>query len=137
MLQYLEAESGTQSTLVVKKVSDTRWSARSDATKALSKGYRYFQEALKFISEDGNQKTDTHYEAITILKHLSMFETIFLVDFWAVILERFNQVSKSLQQETLELDSAIKLLKPLLDFLMSQRDQFEVFEKAKDKVEYP
>ena len=55
MLQYLKAESGTQSTLVVKKVSGTRWSARSDATKALSKGYRCFQEALKFISEDGNQ----------------------------------------------------------------------------------
>ena len=58
MLQYLKSESGTQSTLVVKNVSDTRWSARSDATKALSKGYRYSQEALKFISEDGNQKTN-------------------------------------------------------------------------------
>ena len=78
MLQYLKAESGTQSTLVVKKVSDTRWSARSDATKALSKGYRCFQEALKFISEDGNQKTDTHYEAITILKHLSKLGNCFL-----------------------------------------------------------
>ena len=59
MLQYLKAESGTQSTLVVKNVSDTRWSARSDATKVLFKGYKCFQEALKLISEDGNQKTDT------------------------------------------------------------------------------
>ena len=119
MLQYLKAESGTQSTLVVKKVSDTRWSARNDATKALSKGYRCLEEALKLISEDGNQKIDARYEAIIILKHLSKLETIFLADFWAVILERFNQVSQSLEQETLELDSAIKLLKSLLDFVMS------------------
>ena len=100
MLQYLKAENGTHSTLIVKKVSDTRWSARSDAilclATALSKGYGCFLESLKFISEDENQKTDTRYEAITY-------------DLWAVILERFNQVSKSLQQETRELDSAIKL----------------------------
>ena len=90
-------------------------------------------EALKSISEEGNQKTDTCYEAITILKHRSKLETVFLADFWAVILERFNQVNKSLQQETLELDSAIKLLKSLLDFVMSQWDQFEVFEKKRKR----
>ena len=79
-----------------------------------------------------------HYEAIIALKHLATLETVFLADFWAVILERFNQVSKSLQQETIALDSAIKLFKSLLDFVMSQWDQFEVFEKkAKDKVENP
>ena len=94
-----------------------------------------FSRSLKFISEDGNQKTDTRYEAITILKHLSKLETVFLADFWAFILDRFNQVSKSLQQETLEFDSAIKLLKSLLYFVMSQQDQFE--KKAKDKVESP
>ena len=109
MLQYLKALSGTQSTLVVKKVSDTRWSARSDATKALSKGYRYFQEALKFISEDGNQKTDTHYEAITILKHLSKLETVFLADFWDVILERFNQVSNRKHWSLIQLLNLLNL----------------------------
>jgi len=102
----------------------------------LSKGYIYFQEALKLISENVNQKVDTRYEAKAILKQLSKLETVLLADFWAVILERFNQVSKSLQHETLELQSAIKLLTSLLEFLMSLRNQFEVFEnKAKNKVE--
>ena len=37
MLQCRKAESGSESTLVLKRASDTRWSARADATKALSK----------------------------------------------------------------------------------------------------
>ena len=51
MLQCLEAESEGESTLVLKRASDTKWSARADATKALSKVYICFQEALKLISE--------------------------------------------------------------------------------------
>ncbi|XP_013776641.1 zinc finger MYM-type protein 1-like [Limulus polyphemus] len=101
--QCLKAESGSESTLVVKRASDAILSTRADATKALSKRYSYFQEALKLISEDVNQKVDTRYEANTILKQLSKLETVLLADFWAVILERFNQVSKLLQHETLEL----------------------------------
>ena len=121
---------------VLKRASDTRWSARADATKALSKGYICFQEALKLISGDVNHRANTCYEAKAVLKQLSKLETVLLADFWAVILDRFNQVNKSLQHETLELQSAIKLLTSLQEFLMSLRNQFKVFEnKAKTKVE--
>ena len=119
MLQCLKAESEGESTLVLKRDSDTRWSARADATKALSKGYICFQETLKLISEDVNQRTNTCYEAKAVLKQLSKLETVLLADFRAVILDRFNQVSKSPQHETLELQSAIKLLTSLQESLMS------------------
>ena len=108
--------------MVLKRASDTRWSARADATKVLSKGYIYFQEALNLISENVNQKVNTRYEAKAILKQLSKLETVLLADFWAVIFERFNQVSKSLQHETLELQSAIKLIASRLEFFMSLRN---------------
>ena len=42
--------------MVVKRVSDTRWSARADATKALCKCYDFIVESLHVLSEDINQK---------------------------------------------------------------------------------
>ena len=55
--------------------------------------------------------------------------------FLTVILERFNAVSKSLQKETIELQTAVNMLKSLSDFLTSQRDLFDEYkEKANEKV---
>lgn len=47
MLNNLQKKAGPDKELVVKRVSDTRWSARADATKALSCGYSSFQKALQ------------------------------------------------------------------------------------------
>lgn len=56
--------------------------------------------------------------------------------FWAVILERIDAVSKSLQKETVELQTAVNMLKSLSDFLTSQRDLFDEYEeRANEKVE--
>lgn len=40
--------------LVLKKVNDTRWSARADETKALSKGYSTIQKTLQTIAGDNS-----------------------------------------------------------------------------------
>ncbi|XP_033223026.1 zinc finger MYM-type protein 1-like [Belonocnema kinseyi] len=52
MLENLEKEDECKkySSLVLKNVSDTRWCARDDAAKALSKGYKSFQKALQSIA---------------------------------------------------------------------------------------
>ena len=55
--------------------------------------------------------------------------------FWAVILERLDAVSKSLQKEKIELQTAVNMLKSLSDFVTSQRDLFDEYEeKANEKV---
>ncbi|KAL4706096.1 hypothetical protein ACJJTC_017876 [Scirpophaga incertulas] len=56
--------------------------------------------------------------------------------FWAAILDRINGVSISLQKKTIELRTAVDLLKSLLDFLISQRDLFDDYEtKANEKTD--
>ena len=43
----------------VKRISDTRWSARKDATKALISGFDEINDALGGIVQDVEQKADT------------------------------------------------------------------------------
>jgi hypothetical protein len=134
MSKCLENEAG--SGLVLKRVTGTRWCERADATKALSYGYSSFQKALSVIAEDVKQKPETIHEAKCLLQDLSRKETAVMSVFWAVILERINAVSKSLQKETIELQTAVNMLQSLSDFLTSQRDLFDEYEeKANEKVE--
>ena len=111
-------------------MTGTRWCERADATKALSYDYSSFQKALSV-----KQKPETIYEAKCLLQVLSKKETAVMSVFWAVILERFDAVSKSLQKETIELHTAVNMFKSLSDFLTSQRDLFDKYEeKANEKV---
>ena len=71
------------------------------------------------------QKLETINEAECLLQDLSKKETAVLSVFWAVILERLNAISKSLQKYTIELQTAVNMLKSLSDFLTSQRDLFD------------
>ena len=97
-LQDKDGERQQNSTLVLKRATGTRWSARADAIKAFSQGYSSFQMALQVIAEDVNQKPDTIHEAKCLLNDLSKKENVIMVGFWAVILDRINGVSKSLQK---------------------------------------
>ena len=54
-------------------------------------------------------------------------ETGFYTGFWHVILDRFNQTSKSLPSTTTDLSTAVTLLKSLSTFVQSLRDRFEEF----------
>jgi len=93
-------------------------------------------EALSVIAEDVKQNPETVHDAKCLLQDLSKNETAVMSVFWAVILERIDAVSKSLQKETIELKVTVDLLKSLSDFLTSQRDLFDEYEeKANEKVE--
>ncbi|GFQ77847.1 zinc finger MYM-type protein 1 [Trichonephila clavata] len=61
MLQYVEKSKHSE--LVAKRVSDTRWCARADATVTLSKGFSSFQKALQVIAEDMTKKLQVIHEA--------------------------------------------------------------------------
>ena len=111
MSNCLENEAG--SGLFLKRVTGTRWSEWADATKALSYGDSNFQKALSVIAEDVKQKPETIHEAKCLLQDLSKKETAVMSVFWAVILKRFDAVSKSLQKETIELQTAVNMFKSL------------------------
>ena len=81
------------------------------------------------------QQPETIHEFKCLLQDLSKKKTAVMSVFWAVILERFDAVSKSLQKETIEIQTAVNMLKSLSDFVTSQRDLFDKYEeKANEKV---
>lgn len=52
--------------LVLKRISDTRWSARADAVLALKSGYHKIRETLKNISTSPDEKLICRLEASTL-----------------------------------------------------------------------
>ncbi|XP_055843517.1 uncharacterized protein LOC129910240 [Episyrphus balteatus] len=132
-------QNNIENGLVLKKVSFTRWCARADATKALSKGFLDFQKALQSIIEDKTQTTQTIHEARCLIKEFEKKENVIMKLFWNAILDRINAVSKSLQHPAIELTTAVDLLKSLFHFLASQRELFDEYEmqaNQKTNIEY-
>jgi hypothetical protein len=60
LTKHLEQTDGA---LTLKSLSDTRWSARANATKAVLIGYADIKSALEDISEDVQQNGGTKNEA--------------------------------------------------------------------------
>uniref|UniRef100_H2YLA9 HAT C-terminal dimerisation domain-containing protein n=1 Tax=Ciona savignyi TaxID=51511 RepID=H2YLA9_CIOSA len=59
---------------VTKALSDTRWSARYDAVRALNKGYHENMSALEELQSDENQPRDSRLVAEGFLKKLQQLE---------------------------------------------------------------
>ena len=88
-------------------MSDTRWSACADATKALSDGYVEIKSALEEIADDTEQNATTRHEADSLSKSMDLLEIAFLCDLWNTILIRFNATSKSLQSTNIDMSMAV------------------------------
>ncbi|XP_065672118.1 uncharacterized protein LOC136089946 [Hydra vulgaris] len=95
---------GNHATL--KRLSDTRWSCRSDASKSLVENFDGIHAALCHIAEDAEEKSDTRHEALCLLNKITKLEFAFMTVLWHHILKRFNAVSKFLQKIELDLHTA-------------------------------
>ncbi|KAL4105050.1 hypothetical protein QTP88_020340 [Uroleucon formosanum] len=115
---------------VLKKLSDTRWSCRAEATKAIVEGYSEIEEALTSISSDIEQKDIVRNEATHLLQKMSSLETALFATFWNDILERFNATNKMLQDPKMVLESAMRALESLKLFVESKRNDFDKYEEA-------
>ena len=102
---------------VVKSLSVTRWSARSDATRALRENYSEICSALMKIRGDENQTKATRSEASSLHSKMEQFETALLCILWDSILHRFNATSKSLQATHIELATCVSLYDSLVSFI--------------------
>jgi hypothetical protein len=114
--------------LVVKSLSDTRWSARADAVKALSAGYMAIKTALLDIGEDDQQNGTTRLKVL-----MDTLETAPISLLWNVILTRYNKTSLKLQSSTYDLKLAVDLhesLHTFTDYIHNRFDEFEA--KAKE-----
>ena len=118
----------------VKRMSDTRWSARAYATKALVKGYDEINNALVEISGDEEEKAETREEARGLATKMNQLETWILGALWHHILHRFHANSQALQSADQDLNSAVAIYESLMDFIGKQRARFEKFEAEGKKL---
>ncbi|XP_065651224.1 uncharacterized protein LOC136079416 [Hydra vulgaris] len=92
---------------VPQRVNTTRWSYRSDATKALILGYKQFKSTLIQIPNDFEQTTNNI----------------------ALRCKLVDKTNKLLQDATLDLNTAISTIKSLKNFIQAKRDNFDQYEK--------
>ena len=119
---------------VPKRLSETRWSCRADATKAIVHGYSEIREALYDILTDEENKAVVQNEASNLYEKMGKLETAVYVSFWNGILERFNATNHILQDPKMVLSTAVKALKSLETFIETKRDKFDEYEEAGIKL---
>ena len=88
---------------VIKKLSETRWSARHDACSALLDGYSQIKSALFQVAENLEQKIETRATAKGLLNKINSLRITVLLCFWKTILERFNKNQFKLQRSNITL----------------------------------
>ena len=118
----------SKSIQTVKRMSDTRWSARAYATKALVKGYDEINAAFEEIAEDIEQKSNTRQEARGLADYMNRLETGILAVLWHHILDRFHRNSQFLQSANEDLNTAVAIYESLMEFIRKLRTRFEDFE---------
>jgi hypothetical protein len=94
---------------VVKSLSITRWSVRSDATRALRENYAEICSALMEMLDKENQTQATRIQSSSLHSKMKQFETALLCILLDSILHRFNAASQSLQATHIELETCVAL----------------------------
>lgn len=108
--------------ITVKRESETRWSARVEAVRAIYEGLNELVELLETLSEDRNQSVDTRTEAERLLANILEFNFLVLLYFWNDILRRIDRVQKRLQDPSMNFKDAASDLEALEIQINSMRD---------------
>ena len=126
--KLLNDELTAKGLATIKRLSDTRWSARTDATKALVHGYGTINAALEALADNTEQKAVTRQEARGLADYMNRLETGILAAVWNRILDRFHNCSLALQSADQDLNTAVGIYESLIVFTGSLRVRFDEFE---------
>lgn len=113
----------------LKSPCSTRWSYRADSTKALKDNYRPIRDTLAKIATGCNENTQTKREAAALVAKLDKLETVMTV-LWDKILGRFKATSDHLQENDMDLATALGPLQSLHTYVGSLRNQFAELEES-------
>lgn len=75
------------------------------------------------------KKGDTRLEAKSLAEKMEQLEFSLMLELWSEVLQRFQDTSKSLQEENITLSTCANLYESLQQYLSQVRDQFNEFEK--------
>ena len=111
----------------VKSLSNTRCSARSDATTTLKENSIDLRQLLQYFTLDDNATNETKSDSSSLKKNMDALETAILGDLWHKILQRFHSTSKSIQRAVFrKLRSTLQWNR---EFLPALPDEFDTIEK--------
>lgn len=121
--------------ITVKRESETRWSARAEAVRAVHEGLHELLNLLEKLANDRQQTADTRADANDLLQNLLNFNFIALLYFWNTILGRIDRVQKRLQDPTMHFKDAASDLEGLENKLQEIREDVcaRAVEDAKGK----
>lgn len=106
--------SSLGSKISVKKLSETRWSARYEAVKTLRAHYDDIRAILTNISTSEGMKPTTVNEAQNLIHKMDTFEMVLLTVIWEYILKHIDIVNKSLQEPGIEFNTMVRLYDSLI-----------------------
>lgn len=115
---------------VLKSLSETRWSARADASKALMLNYDNVRLSLKQLAASDRQPPAAVHDAKSLLNKLDKLETAIMCVVWNDILQHTDRVNKSLQEAGIELCTVVQLYDSLISHFRHMRNQFDEFEST-------
>lgn len=107
----------------VKRIVETRWSARCDAVKALKESFSEILDVLEDLTAD-NENANTRTDAALLLSSLQSFPFISFLNFWSHVLPEIDDTQKYLQNKGLDLHRCDLKVGALKNLLISQREEF-------------
>lgn len=120
----ITADSSDHPDVTLKRLCPTRWSSRFDSISAIRHRYVDVMRALTKISLTSD-KRDERTEAAGLMKLMENFSFIVLLVVQTKVLETVNAVSKTLQKQDTDLQTAIQLLENAIKVLSDYRGAFD------------
>ncbi|XP_035216522.1 uncharacterized protein LOC118189916, partial [Stegodyphus dumicola] len=111
------------SKISVKRLSETRWSARYEAVKTLCAHYDDIRGILTNISTSEGMKPTTVIEAQTLIHQMNTLEMVLLTVIWEDLLKHVDIVNKSLQEPGIEFNTMVRLYDSLIQYLSHCRTE--------------
>ena len=118
-----------QESVVLKTLLITRWSEWWDAVRVQKTSNRQINFTLKNISNDNNETGQTCFEASSLATQMTKFEVAVLCVLWDRVLWQFHVASKTLQKESCDILTVVRLYSGLENFVKSLRDDYDSCEE--------
>ncbi|CAF2999785.1 unnamed protein product [Rotaria sp. Silwood2] len=106
--------------LLLKNLCQARWYARYEALNAVYLSFHQIVKSLMELEHDGDTKSQ--YETKTLLNKMLSFKFVVLLIFIRQVMASTNATTTQLQQEDLDILSAIDILSSLLVLLKNMRN---------------
>jgi len=122
----------------LKMESTTRWSAREDATVALSSSLTEILDLLGSMAEAGKDREEnleTRTKAGNLLRAMQRYDFFAFLSFWCRLLRLINIAQKKFQQPALNIVDAYDELQTLSAFLQDPKERENLIQQSIKQAE--